>query len=298
MRNKNLLSWLLVSIIFLSPFIIEAGDISDIQNQEIVSQPFSIDEALLKIIDNLDTTLNKLGNRRLAVIGFVALDVHSTKDAVLLSERLVQYLISSGKFEVVEKSLLGAQSISDLNVENSKKWTDTLKLGSVITGTVFRKTKDIIQLNWRVVELKNLTILTGSSLEIKTEPVEAITSATKKVTPEDSPLTYLKQKIDQIKASSLAPKEKEETIIKTIAEYCKPNPNATYNSTFFSCDLTAEYCSKLNLRDGFYKIYYNDEFVITVDKNGNILESYYYGKNNPVRKDINLNEFLKNIKSQ
>ncbi|MCX7661769.1 MAG: hypothetical protein N2Z79_03695, partial [Candidatus Omnitrophica bacterium] len=255
----------------------------------------TLKETLNSFIENLDKILTKLGNKRIAVLGFFTLDgPQFLKDAVLFTEGLVQAMVSSGRFEVVDRTLLGIENISQLTFENAKKYHELLKLGSLLTGTILRKEKGLIEVLWRLIELKNLTILDSGRLLVKTDwDGGGSLSSKTPVLDENSPLALLRDKITQINLSNLDQKTKEDKIIKTIAEFCRPSQEIGYVSTYFSCDIVSEYCKNLGVNDGYYKIYYKDEFVITVKKDGEILESYYYGKNHPVRKDINLEEFLK-----
>ncbi|MCM8819598.1 MAG: hypothetical protein NC925_02265 [Candidatus Omnitrophica bacterium] len=286
--SKKCLSLTLIMFFVFNIFLIKlfAEIKSDIETEK-VSQTNMADDTFEPLIKTLNEALTKLGNRRLAILGFISAEGTSfIKEAIMLSDRVTQALIASGLFEVVDKTLLGLDNVVNLNIENAKKWSDALNLGSVLTGTIFKDETNKMKLNWRLVGLKDLTILSVGTLTIETNAKLRESKQNKQ-----SILSVLFKKIEDIKATNLEPKKKEESIIKTIADFLKPAPTVDYVYTFFPCSL-AKGCEEFNLNDGFYKIYYKDEFVVTVDKEGNILESYYYGKNNPVRKDIDLEKFL------
>lgn len=262
MKRKNIILLLTGAFIFQSLFNLYGKETCKEEN------------SLSCILKNIDESLTKLGNKKIAVI--IQYEGDLSEEAYEFKNALMKGLTSSGQFEVIDSLFLSIKSRNDLNIDNAKKWYETINLGSIFLGELSRAELDKIKLDWRLINLKDLTIITKDVLIITTP---------------QSPIVDLKNKIEEIKLKNLD--NKEETIIKTIAEFCKPNPEIKYTITYFPCSIAESICKKLNLKDGFYKIYYQDEFVLTVDKNGNILESYYYGKKNTVRKDINLEEFLK-----
>ncbi|MCM8787269.1 MAG: hypothetical protein NC935_04360 [Candidatus Omnitrophica bacterium] len=284
MKNIKRYAFLVTMMFFVFNFFLINIKAESETKPEEATQLNIEDNAFEPLIKAVNEALTKLGNKRLAVLGFASGEGASfIKETIMISDRVIQALIASGLFEIVDRTLLGFDNVANLNIENAKKWSDTLNLGSVLTGTVFKKGANI-ELNWRLIGLKDLTILSVGTLSVKN-----ITMARDG---KSNLIDFLTEKINEIKATNLAPEIKEKGIIKTIAEFLRPAPGVEYTYTFFPCDIATLVCNELNLNDGFYKIYYKDEFVVTVDKKGNILESYYYGKNNPVRKDIDLEKFL------
>ncbi|MCM8806558.1 MAG: hypothetical protein NC926_01155 [Candidatus Omnitrophica bacterium] len=264
--KKNFFNFLVSPFIFLLFFnFLSAGE-----------KVNSFDTLSEQILNNLEEFSGKFGNKRLTVIV-----QYSSPDLIKISKELENLLIKkflkSEKFEIVDSSFLGIKNITEINVENSKKWFENLNLGYILILNISKPKIEELQIDWRIIYLKDLTILTKDISQVKFA----------------SPLVDLKTKIENIKSSNVDKKKKEEEIVKIIAEFCKPNPEIKYTYTYFPCNLALELCRRFNLKEGFYKIYYEDEFVITVDKEGNIIESYYFGKNHPVRKDIDLEEFLK-----
>ncbi|MCM8792690.1 MAG: hypothetical protein NC826_06115 [Candidatus Omnitrophica bacterium] len=247
---------------------------SEIKSEEVSKSNIS-DSTFEPLIKAVNEALTKLGNKRLVVLGFVSVEGASfVKETIMVSDRVIQALIASGLFEIVDRTLLGVDNVANLNIENAKKWLDTLNLGSVLTGTVFKKGANI-ELNWRLIGLKNLTILSVGTLNVENITMANITMSRDK---KSNLMSFLTEKIKEIKATNLAPEIKEKSIIKTIAEFLRPAPGVEYTYTFFPCGIGSRICNELNLNDGFYKIYYKDEFVVTVDKEGNILESIIMAK--------------------
>lgn len=280
-------SWINFPILILIFFILKLNFWPSILISSPLTETTTQKSPLETFIDNLDQVLTQLGNKKLAVLPFESLEGPSlTKEAAIASEKLLQALINSGRFEIVDKSLLGIKSTNEITPELASKWTNTFGLGTIIVGTVLRASENVTEINIRVINLKTFSVSMATQLEMRTVPPKesSIPSA----------LAQLKQKIALINSQTLDPKTKEELIMKTIAETFKATPTTKYAYAYFPCGLAPEVCKNLNLQDGFYKIFFDDELILTVDLKGNILESYYYGKNHPQRIDIKPEEYLQN----
>ncbi|MCX7828106.1 MAG: hypothetical protein N2315_02745 [Thermanaerothrix sp.] len=70
-------------------------------------------------------------------------------------------------------------------------------------------------------------------------------------------------------------------------------PSETVQEAFFPCSMAPQYCEKLGLKDpsGFYKVYFEDGFVLTLLSSGDVVEHYYRPSDN------NLEAFRVNLEN-
>ena len=88
--------------------------------------------------------------------------------------------------------------------------------------------------------------------------------------------------VDKEKAANL-----NEDVIKAEVEKWKFDPNENVVTTYFSCDIAN--CEKLGIDGGgFYKAYFPDGFVLTLNSSGKVLDYYYCVS------PVNESAFLKN----
>ena len=255
-------------------------------------------------IDSLDQALSKLGNKKLAVLAFESLEGPGLeREAAVASEKLVQALVNSGRFEIVDRAFLNLKSVGELNPEIASRWTSNLGLGAIIAGTVSQGAGNEVDINLRVINLKLSIILTG---QLKMRPAGAAGSqpgaqANQGVAARGgagaattNPVyDQLQQKIAALAASRIDAQSREKLIMETIGEAFKATPKTKYSYAYFSCGMAPAVCQQFGLKDGFYKIFFDDELILTVDRQGRILECYYYGKNHPQRLDVRPEEILK-----
>ena len=191
-------------------------------------------------------------------------------------------------------------------MEVASRWINTLGLGAIIAGNVARGSGNEVEVNLRVINLKTLSImLTG---QLKMRPLNIAISppggqggqATQAVPVQGgatsvtaSPVyDQLQQKIAAIQASRMEAQSKEKLIMETLGEAFKATPKTKYSYAYFPCGMAPAVCQQFGLQDGFYKILFEDELVLTVSKQGRILECYYLGKNHPQRVDLRPEEIL------
>lgn len=254
----------------------------------LLSQEFQNDQDFcLKILKEVESAIEQSTNKRITILGFVPVDPNLTfKESTMIKEKLVQAFVSSKKFEVVDSGFLGLENPFNIKAEEALRLQQNINLNYVISGTI-TKADDGISLTWKLLELKGLTIIKSDTIKIKVSKGMGI-----------SMLEELSKKIEEIKSSSSSKKEAEEKILTLIGETFKLSPSTKFTITFFPCsDLALDYCKKLKISNGFHKIYYDNELVLTIHE-GKILECYYYGQKNPNRIDVSPEEILNKKSSQ
>lgn len=55
----------------------------------------------------------------------------------------------------------------------------------------------------------------------------------------------------------------------------KFSPEEKVTISYFPCSMTQETCKRLKIKDGIYKAYFTDGFVLTLSSSGEVLEHYY-----------------------
>jgi len=311
MRKKFWLSFLilLTFIMWLNfwPSILASSSIGQLQEKTgtPAAQAQEQKPPLETFIDSLDQALSKLGNKKLAVLAFESLEGPGLeREAAVASEKLVQALVNSGRFEIVDRAFLNLKSVGELNPEIASRWTSNLGLGAIIAGTVSRGAGNEVDINLRVINLKTLSIILTGQLKMRpagaagsqpgAQANQGVAGQGRAGAATTNPLyDQLQQKIAALAASRMDAQSREKLIMETIGEAFKATPKTKYSYAYFSCGMAPAVCQQFGLQDGFYKIFFDDELILTVDRQGRILECYYYGKNHPQRLDVRPEEILK-----
>ncbi len=302
--NFSILLSLILTLVFWPP-IMMSSSISLFQ-ETTATTPGQTQEQktpLEVFIDSLDQALSKLDNKKLAVLNFESLEGPGLeREAVVASEKLVQALVNSGRFEIVDRAFLNIKSAGELNMEVASRWTSTLGLGAIIAGNVAIGAGNEVEVNLKVINLKTLSIILTGQLKMRPaaatgsqaveQPKQSDYNQGQASTAVPSPYDQLKQKIAGIVSSRMEAQSKEKLIMETLGEAFKATPKTKYSYAYFPCGMAPAVCEQFGLQDGFYKIFFDDELILTVDRQGRILECYYFGKNHPQRVDLRPEEIL------
>ncbi len=225
------------------------------------------------------------------------------REAAVASEKLVQALVNSSRFEIVDRAFLNIKSTGELSPEIASRWSSTLGLGAIIAGTVSRGAGNEFEISLRVIALKTMNIILTGQLKMRPAGAAGLQSGGQTnqavsgrgaatAAPASSVYDHLQQKIAAIQASRMDAQSREKLIMETIGEAFKASPRTKYSYGYFPCEMAPAVCQQFNLQDGFYKIFFDDELILTVDRQGRLLECYYFGKSHPQRIDVDPGQLL------
>lgn len=125
-----------------------------------------------KIADKFSPYLSEIKGERIAIIYPYSINGRDS-DGVFVGEKLLNELVKR-KYTVVEpvifrKTLLdmGIESLSNLNPEKAENIRKRFSLNYIISGTVFLLSCEEIEVNLRLINLKNLEVKTMINDKIK-----------------------------------------------------------------------------------------------------------------------------------
>ncbi|MCI4445678.1 MAG: hypothetical protein JHC32_06580 [Candidatus Aminicenantes bacterium] len=214
-------------------------------------------------IDSLDQALSKLGNKKLAVLAFESLEGPGLeREAAVASEKLVQALVNSGRFEIVDRAFLNLKSVGELNPEIASRWTSNLGLGAIIAGTVSRGAGNEVDINLRVINLKTLSIILTGQLKMRpagaagsqpgAQANQGVAGQGRAGAATTNPLyDQLQQKIAALAASRIDAQSREKLIMETIGEAFKATPKRNTAMPISPVGWLRLFVSSLALRTGF-----------------------------------------------
>mgnify|MGYP001296011023 CR=1 FL=1 len=119
---------------------------------------------------------------KIAVINFSYIDADSnSRGAQIVSERILNRIVNTGKIKVIERNLLG-KVLEELKIQNSgviessqaKQIGKLAGVDAILTGTMYKTGLDEVEINSRLIEAGTGEILSSSSKKVRMDWLESL----------------------------------------------------------------------------------------------------------------------------